>query len=43
MLRWLDDMVEEGDLCQKLFFSGGEGYCINERDGANIVGSSLSR
>ena len=26
MLRWLEDMVEVGDFCQKLFFSVGEGY-----------------
>lgn len=25
MLRWLEDIVEVGDLAQKLFFSGGEG------------------
>ena len=31
MLRWLEDMVDVGDFCQKLFFSGGEGYCIDER------------
>ena len=29
MLRWLEDMVDVGDFCQKLFFSGGEGYCID--------------
>ena len=30
MLRWLEDMVDEGDFCQKLFFSGGEG-CSNDQ------------
>lgn len=25
MLRWLEDMVDVGDLAQKLFFSVGEG------------------
>ena len=28
MLRWLEDMVDAGDFCQKLFVSGGEGCCI---------------
>ena len=31
--------MDEGDLCQKLFFSGGEGYCIDERECANAVAS----
>ena len=39
MLRWLEDMVDVGDLCQKLFFSGGEGYCIDERHCKNRVRS----
>lgn len=26
MLRWLEMLAEEGARCQKLFFSGGEGY-----------------
>ena len=28
MLRWLDVVVDEAVLCQKLFFSVGEGYWI---------------
>lgn len=30
ILRWLEDIVDVGDFCQKLFFSGGEGYCIDQ-------------
>lgn len=26
ILRWLDEVVDDAVLCQKLFFSVGEGY-----------------
>ena len=37
MLRWLEDMVDVGDFCQKLFFSGGEGCCIDQRHCAKTI------
>lgn len=37
ILRWLEDMVDVGDFCQKLFFSGGEGYCIDQCQCANTT------
>lgn len=30
-------MVDVGDLCQKPFFSGGEGYGIDQRHCASMV------
>lgn len=36
MLRWLEDMVDVGDFCQKLFFSVGEGYRVDQRHCADI-------
>jgi hypothetical protein len=27
---WLDGVLDPCDLCQKLFFSGGEGYCTTK-------------
>lgn len=29
-LRWFEDIVDVGDLCQNPFFSGGDGFGIDE-------------